>query len=232
MSVQHERNACASHPYPPAQIYGKIYTGFNSFTPVISPCIFIDIDTQNDFFDPEGAMPIKGAKEIRENLKKLTLHARKHKIKIISGVEYYDAKDSVKNHKFCYGGTKGQKKIKETLVKGACVIPSQKKVASYENLLKKCHQVILEKRDFKFFKSPHALKLLKKTKIKNCVVYGVAIDYGLELIVLNLIDKGFKVWIPVDAVKPINEINREPVMKELRAKGAEMWNTEFIINNT
>jgi nicotinamidase-related amidase len=199
---------------------------------MISPCIFIDIDTQNDFFDPKGAMPIKGAEEIRENLKRLTQHAEKRKIKIIAGVELYDGKESAENRKFCYAGTRGQKKITETQVKNACVIPPSKKAVNYEGLLKKCKQIILEKGDFKFFGNPHALKLLKKTKIKNCIVYGVAIDYGVEQVVLNLIENGFKVWIPVDAVKPINEGNREPVMKELRAKGAEMWNTDFIISNT
>ena len=90
----------------------------------------------------------------------------------------------------------------------------------------------MEKTGFNLFNNPHALKLLKKSRIKNCIVFGVAIDYGLEQTILGLIENGFKVWIPVDAVKPINEDNREPVMKELRSKGAEMWNTEFIISHT
>jgi nicotinamidase-related amidase len=198
---------------------------------MISPCIFIDIDTQNDFFDPKGAMPIKGADEIRDNLKRLTHHAKKHSIKIFAGVESLKPLKDEKNRKFCYSGTSGQKKIAETHVKNACVIRTTDEV-NYESTLKKCEQIILEKSDFKFFNNPHALKLLKKTGIKNCVVYGVAIDYGLERIILELIENGFKVWVPVDAVKPINEENREPVMKELRGKGVEMWNTDSIIANS
>ncbi len=53
---------------------------------MITPCIFIDMDTQYDFFDPKGAMPIKGAEEIKRNLKILTRHAREKKIPIIAGV--------------------------------------------------------------------------------------------------------------------------------------------------
>lgn len=199
---------------------------------MISPCIFIDMDTQNDFFDPKGAMPIKGASEIRDNLKRLTNHAKKHSIKIFSGVESFKRCKDDDNRKFCYSGTNGQKKIPETHVKNACVIRTDDESMNYESMLKKCEQIILEKSDFKFFDNPHALKLLKKTRIKNCIVYGIAIDYGIERVVLDLIENGFKVWIPVDAVKPINEENREPVMKELRSKGAEMWSTDSIIANT
>jgi nicotinamidase-related amidase len=199
---------------------------------MISPCIFIDIDTQNDFFDPKGAMPIKGAEEIRGNLKRLTQHAIKRKIKIFAGAQSYDPVEKSKNARFCVAGTKGQKKIIETSVPNACILANEKSAANYETLLKKCRQIVLENENFKFFKNPHTLKLLKKAGVRNCVIYGAAIDYGIEQVALELIKNNFRVWVPVDAVKPINEANREPVMKELRKQGVEMWNTEFIIANT
>jgi nicotinamidase-related amidase len=199
---------------------------------MISPCIFIDVDTQNDFFDPKGAMPIKGAVEIRANLKALTRHALKQKIKIVAGTEIYDPKKPNKGQKFCLAGTKGQKKITETLVKNPCTIPAAKKKINYAAVFKKNKQIIIEKSNFKLFGNSHVWPLLKASRIKNFVVYGIAVDYGIEQVILKLLEKGCKVWIPVDAVKPINEENREPVMKELRSKGAEMWNTDFIIKNT
>jgi len=199
---------------------------------MISPCIFIDVDTQHDFFDSGGAMPIKGAQEIRANLKLLVRHAQKNKIPVISAVEKHTKATLKKGPYYCMAGTRGQKKISETSLKKLRVIGNEKAVLNYAGLLKKYDQLVLEKTNFNFFSNPHALKLLKKSRLKNCVVFGVAIDYGLEQTILKLIENGFKVWIPVDAVKPINEENREPVMKELRTKGAEMWNTEFILINT
>lgn len=199
---------------------------------MISPCIFIDVDTQNDFFDPKGAMPVKGAAEIRANLKTLVRHAQKRNIPVISAVERHTKSTLKKGPYYCIAGTKGQKKISETSLKNSRVIGSEEGALNYANLLKRYDQLVLEKTNFNFFGNPHSLKLLKRARVKNCVVFGVAIDYGLEQTILKFLENGFKVWVPVDAVKPINEENREPVMKELRSKGAEMWNTEFIIKNT
>ena len=73
------------------------------------------------------------------------------------------------------------------------------------------------------------LAKLKTYKHKELVIFGLILDYGVELIGLKLAEGGYKIYLPVDAVKPINEKNREPVMKELRAKGIEMWNTAAVI---
>lgn len=200
--------------------------------PMITPCIFLDIDTQVDFIDPKGALPVKDASEIRENLKRLTKHALKRKISILSTVETHPKPDPTKNIVYGIDGSKGKKKIKETSVSGARVVPMEKAKLNYPALLKKYRQIVLEKQNFNLFSSPHTLKFLKKSGVKNCVIYGVAMDYGIELAVLKLLKNKFKVYVVVDAVKPINEGNREPVMKELHAKGAEMWNTDFIIQNT
>lgn len=198
---------------------------------MISPCIFIDIDTQRDFFETTGAMPIKGAQDIRQNLKKLTATAVKMKIPIIAGIEKHSMGTLKKGPFYCMEGTTGLKKIAETVVKSSRPVAQIKEKVNHANLLKKYRQIVIEKTGFDLFTNANALDFLKKSGTKNCVVYGVAIDYGLEKLVLKLLESGFKVWIPVDAVKPINEENREPVMKELRSKGAEMWNTEFIIKN-
>jgi len=211
----------------------KIGFGTHIFIKIhmITPCIFIDVDTQCDFFEPSGAMPIKGAAEIRPNLKRLTALALKKKIPIISAVEKHDRTTLKNGPYYCMTGTPGQKKIKETTVKKSRLVGRKREKVNHANLLKKYQQIVLEKVGFDLFSNENALTFLKKTKVKNCVVYGVAIDYGLEKLVLGLVDAGFKVFIPVDAVKPINEENREPAMKELRSKGAEMWNTDFITSN-
>ncbi len=185
---------------------------------MLSPCIFIDIDTQEDFFSPKGASPFPRSDSIRHNLKQLTVCAFSKGITILSPVE----KDFE------------QPKIKETLLKGNFLFPKvsvSKKPVNYQTLLKKHPQIIIEKNNFDIFSNPHMMHLLKASGVKNCIVYGLAIDYGLESAVLKLIMQGFKVYVPVDAILAINEANREPALKELRHAGAEMWNTYFIIKN-
>lgn len=88
--------------------------------------------------------------------------------------------------------------------------------------------VSLVMKDFHFLEDPKALKL-KPGLQKHCVIYGSGMEYAIELVVLKLIKKGYKIWIPVDAVSCINEENREAVLIELRKEGAEMWNTDAIV---
>jgi nicotinamidase/pyrazinamidase len=199
---------------------------------MLTPCIFLDIDTQVDFIDPKGVLPVKDASEIRENLKRLTKQALKRKIPVLSSVETHPRIDSPKGIALGEAGAKGKKKIRETMVPGARVVPMEKAKLNYPALLKKYRQIVLEKQNFNLFSNPHFLKFLKESGAKNFIVYGVAMDYGIEIATLELLKRNFKVYVVVDAVKPINETNREPVMKELHAKGAEMWNTDFIIQNT
>jgi len=201
---------------------------------MLSPCYFIDLDTQNDFFEKKGAQYVKQVERIIPLLKLLREKAFLKHIPIFSGVESYGMQDFLKTQRKPYAirGTHGSKKIPETLLKKTFVIPQNaKKIPASRTLLKKYPQIILEKSRFDFFNNPHAIKLLRSTKIRNCVMYGIALDYGLQMATSRLLKEGFQVWIPVDAVWCINEENREKALIELRKLGVHMWNTAFILEN-
>ncbi len=219
---------------------------------MISPCYFIDLDTQEAFVGSHGVLAsgkqntgvFIDYETLRANLKLLSRHAVKKDWPILAPVEVYeDGAGETKILKglpvHCKRGSKDAKKIKETAVRGALTLSAGSKgksqkysVAQYKKLLKKHPQIVFEKYGYDVFKNPHFLKMLKAGGIKTCVVYGAALDFGLESLVLKLLKSGFHVYIPVDAVKAINEENRRMALVELRKFGAEMWNTEFILKNT
>lgn len=194
---------------------------------MISPCLFIDIDTQESFFkkpvnSKQGLQP----SVVKKNLKKLTAHAKNKCIKIISPI---DTAVTVKDGEF----KKNLKKLKESVMDGApYVVKLGDKIADIESIFQKNHQIIVEKKNFDTFTNPYFVSMLEKSGIQNLVIYGYGIDFGIEKTVTNLIKKNFKVWIPVDAVLAINEDNREPSVKELHTLGVQIWNTDFIIDNT
>ncbi len=74
-----------------------------------------------------------------------------------------------------------------------------------------------------------ALKEQKKKKILNVIVYGSGLDCGIETIILMLLEFGFQIWLPVDAVCCADEKKRERILIELRKKGVQMWNTEAVV---
>jgi nicotinamidase-related amidase len=48
------------------------------------PLIFVDVDTQRDFLEPDGALFISGSEVIRPNLARLTRFAREQGIPILA----------------------------------------------------------------------------------------------------------------------------------------------------
>lgn len=192
---------------------------------VISPCLFLDIDTQRIFFDGNKNPP---QLHLKNNLKKLTLHALKKKIPVIAFLETKrDASGSLQKKKINL-----KSKIAQTIIAKNGTIAQNSTPPNYQTFLRKYPQICIEQSDFNIFSNKHTLALLKVSGIKNCIVYGASLDYGIDLAVLKLLKNGFQVWIPVDAVWSVNEKNREATLKELRAAGAHMWNTDFILLNT
>ena len=48
------------------------------------PLVFVDIDTQRDFLEPDGALFVPGSTEIVPNLARLTRFAREHGITVLA----------------------------------------------------------------------------------------------------------------------------------------------------
>ena len=75
-------------------------------------------------------------------------------------------------------------------------------------------------------------KRSRTKKVRHVVLYGKGLDTSIEKSVADLVKAGFDVWIPVDAVEFRNEKERENILIELRKLGAQMGNTDFILQNT
>ncbi|MHA1222652.1 MAG: cysteine hydrolase family protein, partial [Candidatus Heimdallarchaeaceae archaeon] len=86
--------------------------------------VFWDVDTQRDFIEPNGKLYVPGAELLKENLGKLTQHARLQNIRILGSVDYHsdtdpeidkenpDYKETFPPH--CLQNDPGQEKIMET----------------------------------------------------------------------------------------------------------------------
>ena len=48
------------------------------------PLVFVDVDTQRDFLEPDGALAIPGAEAILPNLARLTAFARRQGIPVLA----------------------------------------------------------------------------------------------------------------------------------------------------
>jgi len=184
--------------------------------------IFFDVDTQYDFIDRKGKLYVKGAQEIVKNLKLLTDFARVNGILIIASVDRHLKNDP--EFKFfpahCITGTKGMKKIRQTLLGGAITISQREyKHNVLSKILKKAKQIIIEKNTYDAFLNPN-LKILLRG-VKNAYVYGVATDYCVKSVALGLRNLGIRTYLLTDAIRAKNSLSGNEALKLLRKSGVK-----------
>lgn len=195
--------------------------------------VFLDIDTQYDFIDPKGNLPVKGADQIIGNIIKLTKLAKANKITIISSLDTHSQNDEefVKFPSHCIKGTKGQRKLKATMIK-SCKTITQEQVYSYDQLktiANKYQQIILEKNVLNIFANPNALELLEAIYPDHIYVYGVALDYCLKEAVDELIKAGYAITIVKDAIKEISQQEKDKLFFYWQKEGVGFITTQQLM---
>jgi len=195
--------------------------------------VFFDIDTQIDFLSKRGALYVPYAEEIIKNIKKLTDLARRKNILIISTQDTH-RQDDPEFKEFpphCIKGSKGYKKIKESLLKDFRVI-SFRKIYPRERLeafIEKYPQIILEKNTLSIFSNPNLSLLLESIFPDKIYVYGVATDYCVKEAVEGLLKENFDVVVVEDAVKEISSKEKERLFGMWKRKGVKFSLTEKVI---
>ena len=86
--------------------------------------VFVDIDTQFDFMNPNGALYVPDAEDITDNIRKLFVYAKEHKIKILSSTDAHKADDPEFKlfPPHCVKDTPGNQKIEASTCKDNIII--------------------------------------------------------------------------------------------------------------
>ena len=192
------------------------------------PVVFVDIDTQRDFMEPDGALPVLGASAIVPNLARLTAFARERGIPILATACAHTPED-VAVEPFpphCLVGTLGQERVEATAWPGGLVIAPD---ARYPGEALVPH-VTLQKRRYDAFSHPDADRIfaLYGAGRPTFVVYGVATDYCVKAAVLGLLDRGHRVAIVADAIRPVVPAIEPALLSEFARRGALLTTTATI----
>jgi nicotinamidase/pyrazinamidase len=191
--------------------------------------VFVDVDTQFDFMSPSGSLYVPRAIEIIDNLRRLTGYARSRSIPIIASACAHREGDAEFQvfPPHCVRGTPGQRRIPETDHGGAPVIG----VASDPDAASKFELagvVVLEKEVYDFFSNPNADRVIAATPGAGFVVYGVATDYCVKAAVLGLCDRGRRVTVVRDAIRPVDARRGELAIEEFGRRGIRFATTDEI----
>lgn len=213
--------------------------------------IFVDVDVQNDFCDPGGALYVKGSPGDR--FREITAWAVAHGTPIVGSVDSHawDAwefassaakgpggeRPNFPDH--CVKGTAGWLKLPGTLPPRFRFIPNvpEAPVDAINAIARELREgatngVYFEKEVYSLFANPLAerfLRALLDGASPEFVVFGVATDYCVRAAALGLAERGFHTTVLTDAIAGITPEGVEASLAEMRAAGVKLARTADIL---
>lgn len=191
---------------------------------------FWDVNTQQDFMLPEGKLHVKGAEELRPNLRRLYALARKARIPVVAVADAHTP-DQAKFQDWpphCIVGTEGQAKLPETLLPRCRVLRFDEREVP---ALRPGVQLVLEKIHMDAFTHPCARPIVEGSGIERWIVFGVMTDYGVRLSALGLLKLGRKVTVVTDAIQGWAPDSSRQAVIEMQAAGVDFRTTAAVIRS-
>lgn len=192
-----------------------------------SPLVFVDVDTQRDFLDPDGALYVPGSTAIRPNLARLTAWARDHGVPILATACAHHPGDpefqTFPPH--CLVGTPGQGRVAETAWPGSVVLEPGDPIPAGP-----VPHLTLPKTEYDVFSRPDLPALLAAygRDRPRFVVYGVATDYCVRCAVMGLLEHGHEVAVVADAVRAVDPAAEPDQLTRFIAAGATLTLTNVV----
>jgi len=152
--------------------------------------VLIDIDTQRDFLLPGGNACIKNHADVLANIRRMMAWARYKSIPIISTAEVHPDNNGSSIVRYCIDGTRGQRKIRYTLLGNRVSFPADTLNPLPADLMVAYRQVILHKRTVDPFEEPRIERLLSEVLADEFVLIGAGTEDAVEATALGLLRRG------------------------------------------
>ncbi len=200
--------------------------------------IFVDVDIQADFCEPNGALAVAGSPN--DLYRRLTDWAVRFGLPILGSVDShsYDAWEFASNQvpapsgekpnfpDHCVKGTPGWLKVQGTLPQRFRFVPNHAGVAVeplVSELLSGATQgLYFEKEVYSLFANPNAEALLAQltaARAYRFVVYGVATDYCVRAAALGLAERGYEVTVLTDGIRAITAEGERRALAAMQEAG-------------
>ena len=196
-----------------------------------SSLVFVDVDTQRDFLEPDGSLYIAGSEAIAGRLAELTRFARTFGVPVLATAcaHELDEEDPEPFPPHCLAGTRGQERIDATSWSGPdVVIAPRGRLDSGFDAQRLPEHLTIEKQRYDVFSHPEADRIVALYNQGRPVfrVYGVATDYCVRCAVLGLLARDCKVEVVVDAIRAVDPAAESDVLAEFSARGATLITTD------
>jgi len=188
--------------------------------------VFVDVDTQVDFVEPDGALYVPGAEALKPAFARLVEAARAHRRPLVASADAHPPEDPEFEQfpPHCLAGTPGAERVAETELDDPRVVRSDGSGADGEG-----DRVLLLKETFDLFDNPAAEGVLAATGADTAIVFGVALDYCVRAAALGLRERGYETLVVRDATAPVTEETGAKAEAELRDAGVRFVTTDEVV---
>lgn len=187
-------------------------------------CVLLDINTQYDFCDANGAFPVNDTPSFVSALRRMVAWAKRNHAPVVSSMESHrplELSDSgYPIH--CVDGSCGQRKLEFTLFPTRTNVEVDNTPCVPTDLFQHYQQVIFRKRGDDLLGNPKADRLLTQLRVTEYLVFGAGMDGPVKAAALALLARAKKVTIIVDACGYWSKANADLALRQLVAKGAQL----------
>lgn len=185
-------------------------------------CVLMDINTQHDFADVTGSMPVSNADVLGGALRRVIAWAKWNSAPVVSSVESHRPMElSDSGYPIpCRDGSDGQRKLSYTMLESRTRIEFDNTFCIRTDLFKKYQQVIFRKRGDDLLENPKADRFLTQLPVREYILFGTGLETSIKSAALGLLARGKYVTIVADACGAWNEGMADLTLRQLRAKGA------------
>lgn len=212
---------------------------------ITGPRVLVDVDVQNDFCLPDGALSVSGSPN--DLYRRIVALAGRERIPIVGSVDShaFDAWEFGSNANLgpdgadprfpdhCVKGTPGWLKVSGTLPArfrfAPCVADLPHDALAAELADGVSGGLYFEKEVYSLFANPSAEPTLAALRRRigdaTYFVFGVATDYCVRAAALGLRARGYRTVVLTDAIRGITEGGTRAALDEMRAAGATLATT-------
>lgn len=193
--------------------------------------ILLDIETQQDFFDPGGSCYTRRSGRAGSRIYRLFHWARRNEIPVLSTVLRVrkGERGPLSDIPHCVEGTEGEQKMAGTVLPTRINLGLRNTTDLPRDIFETYQQVIVEKRNTDLFAHARLERLITELDAGTFIICGAGVARGIVQAAIGLRNRGFGVILAADAVADIDDPLDKMAYLRMEAKGIVSAATREII---
>jgi nicotinamidase/pyrazinamidase len=207
----------------------------------MSGLLLWDVDTQVDFVQAAGKLPVPGAEEAAPAMAKLVRWAEAHGVTHLATADDHELTDPEISDEpdfestyppHCLRGTPGAARITETAQRDPLPISlTPYPPGLVPRLVEGRRELLVLKKTYSAFSNPNLEPLLAALAPEEAIVFGVATDVCNDAAITGLLARGYRVAFVEDASRGLSEERTAAALARWRDAGVRFTTSDEVVES-